>query len=75
MEFMACLILILKPLTDEKVFYDKFSCGKFYLLVCTRNFANFSYDKCTCRKASMLACQRKTCHRKIVEHTHVHLAK
>jgi hypothetical protein len=44
----------LKPVTDEQVFYDKFLCDKFYLLVCTRNFDNFFYDKCTCSKASML---------------------
>ena len=43
----------LKPLTDEQVFYDKFLCDKFYLLVCMRNFDNFFYDKCTCPKASM----------------------
>ncbi len=45
----------LKPVTDERVFYDKFLCDKFYLLVCTRNFDNFLYDKWTCSKASMLA--------------------
>ena len=44
-----------KPVKDEQVFYDKFLCDKFYLLVCTRNFENFFYDKCTCSKASMLA--------------------
>ena len=44
----------LKPVTDEHVFYDKFSCDKFYLLVCTRNFDNFFYDKYTCSKASIL---------------------
>ena len=33
----------LKPVTDEQVFYDKFLCNKFYLLVCTRNFDNFFY--------------------------------
>jgi hypothetical protein len=38
-----------------QVFYDKFLCDKFYLLVCTRNFDKFFYDKCTCSKASMLA--------------------
>jgi hypothetical protein len=27
----------LEPVTDEQVFYDKFLCDKFYLLVCTRN--------------------------------------
>jgi hypothetical protein len=37
----------LKPVTDEQVFYDKFLCDKFYLLVCTRNFDKFLYDKCT----------------------------
>ena len=42
----------LKPVTDEQVFYQKF-CGKFYLLVCIRNFDNFCCDKYT--KASMLA--------------------
>ncbi len=48
-----------KPLTDEQVFYDKFLCDKFYLLVCARNFDNFFYDKCkTCLKASMLAFQQ-----------------
>ena len=31
-----------KALTDEQVFYDKFLCGKFTLLVCTSHFANFS---------------------------------
>jgi hypothetical protein len=41
--------------TDEQVFYDKFLCDKFYLLVCTRKFDNFFYDKCTCSKASMPA--------------------
>ncbi len=40
---------------DEQVFYDKFLCDKFYLLVCTRNFDNFFYDKRTYSKASMLA--------------------
>ena len=45
----------LKPVADKQVFYDKFLCDKFYLLVCTRNFDNFFYDKCTCSKASMLA--------------------
>ncbi len=44
-----------KPVTDEQVFYDKFLCDKFYLLVCTRNFDIFFYDKCSCSKASMLA--------------------
>ncbi len=52
---IAFFMLILKPLIDERVFYDKFLCDKFYLLVCTRNFDNFFYDKCTCSKASMLA--------------------
>ena len=33
-----------KSLTDEQVFHDKFPCGKFYLLVYTRHFANFFYD-------------------------------
>ncbi len=51
---MTCAKVI-KPVTDEQVFYDKFLCDKFYLLVCTRNFDNFFYDKCTCSKASMLA--------------------
>jgi hypothetical protein len=32
----------IKPVTDEQVFYDKFLCDKFYLLVCTRNFDNFA---------------------------------
>ncbi len=49
-----CFVWV-KPVTDEQVFYDKFLCDKFYLLVCTRNFDNFFYDKCTCSKASMLA--------------------
>jgi hypothetical protein len=40
-------------LTDEHVFYDKFSYDKFTLLVCTSHFANFFYDKSTCLKASM----------------------
>ena len=31
---------MLKPVTDEQVFYDKFLCDKFYLLVCTHNFDN-----------------------------------
>jgi hypothetical protein len=69
---------MVKPVTDEQVFYDKFLCDKFYLLVCTRNFDKFFYDKCTCSKASMLAnkthnlanktylanktCHIKTCH-------------
>jgi hypothetical protein len=48
-------LLGVKPVTDEQVFYDKFLCVKFYLLVCTRNFDNFFHDKCTCSKASMLA--------------------
>ena len=30
--------------TDEQVFYDKFPCVKFYLLVYTFHFANFFYD-------------------------------
>jgi hypothetical protein len=47
-----------KPVTDEQVFYDKFLCDKFYLLVCTRNVDNFFYDKCTCSKASMLALEQ-----------------
>jgi hypothetical protein len=45
----------LKPVTDEQVFYDKFLCDKFYLLVSKRNFDKFFYDKYTCSKASMLA--------------------
>ena len=53
------ICLCFKPVTDEQVFYDKFLCDKFYLLVCTivctRNFDNFFYDKCTCSKAIMLA--------------------
>ncbi len=48
-------LLKLNPVTDEQVFYEKFLCDKFYLLVCTRNFDNFFHDKCTCSKASMLA--------------------
>jgi hypothetical protein len=28
------LSLHIKPVTDEQVFYDKFLCDKFYLLVC-----------------------------------------
>ena len=32
----------LKPVTDEQVFCDKLLCGKFYLLVCIRNFDNFT---------------------------------
>jgi hypothetical protein len=43
----------------EQVFYDKFLCDKFYLLVCTRNFDKFLYEKYICSKASMLA--RKNC--------------
>ncbi len=55
-----CEIFIVKPVTDEQVFYDKFLCDqflcdKFYLLVCTRNFDNFFYGKCACSKANMLA--------------------
>jgi hypothetical protein len=46
---------MLKPVTDEQVFYDKFLCDKLFLLVCACNFDNFFYDKCTCSKASMLA--------------------
>ena len=42
------------PSYRAQVFYDKFLCDKFYLLVCTRNFDIFFYDKCTCSKASML---------------------
>jgi hypothetical protein len=30
------LTKLVKPVTDEQVFYDKFLCDKFYLLVCTR---------------------------------------
>jgi hypothetical protein len=45
--------------TDEQVFYDKFLCDKFYLLVCTRNFDNFDnkffYDKWTCSKVSIIS--------------------
>jgi hypothetical protein len=41
------IVRLLKPVTDEHVFYDKFLCDKFYLLVCTRNFDKFFYDKCT----------------------------
>ena len=43
--------VLFKPLTDEQVFYDKFLCDKFYLLVCTRNFDSFFYDKCTVLKS------------------------
>jgi hypothetical protein len=45
----------LKPVPDEQVFYDRFLCGKFYLLVgvVLRKFDNFYYDKYTW--ASMLA--------------------
>ncbi len=43
--------VLFKPLTDEEVFYDKFLCDKFYLLVCTRNFDIFFYDKCTVLKS------------------------
>ena len=53
------IVRLLKTVTDEQVFYDKFLCDKFYWLVCTRNFDKFFYDKCTCSKASMLA--RKNC--------------
>ena len=60
----------LKPVTDEQVFYDKFLCDKFYLLVCTRNFDKFFYDKCTCSKASMLAFEQVHFHRKNCQSTH-----
>ena len=46
---------MLKPVTDEQVFYDQFLCDKLFLLVCACNFDNFFYDKCTCSKSSMLA--------------------
>ena len=55
--FLIChfrfLSLHIKPVTDEQVFYDKFLCDKFYLLVCTRNFDNFFYDKCTCHRKNV----------------------
>jgi hypothetical protein len=54
--FYASLTLVLMPGTDEQVFYDKFLCRKFYLLVCIRNFDNFYCDKYTW--ASMLAFQQ-----------------
>jgi hypothetical protein len=53
--FLVAMVCSYQPVTDEQVFYDKFLCDKFYLLVCTHNFENFFYDKCTCSKASMLA--------------------
>ena len=31
-------IKTVKPVTDEEIFYDKFSYDKFYLLVCIGNF-------------------------------------
>ena len=36
--------LNIKPLTNEQVFYDKFSCGKFYSLVCqNKNCCAYTY--------------------------------
>lgn len=55
------LVASVKPLTDEQIFYDKFLYGKFYLLVCARNFANFFFDKCTCSKPSLFDFEQ-VCH-------------
>jgi hypothetical protein len=37
-QFQIIIMSIKAGYTDEQVFYDKFLCDKFYLLVCTRNF-------------------------------------
>jgi hypothetical protein len=50
MKYTAVILKIFKPLTEEQVFYDKFLCDKFTLLICTSHFANFFYDKCTFEK-------------------------
>ena len=33
--------VLIKPVTDKQVFYDKFLCGKFYLLVCIASMLAF----------------------------------
>ena len=37
-----CILTVSTTLLTEQLFYGKFSCGKSYLLVCTRHFAIFS---------------------------------
>ena len=44
----------LKPVTDEQVFYDKFICDKFYLLVCIR--ATLTIFSTTSALVQKLAC-------------------
>ena len=50
-----CCTFLLKPVTHEQVFLDKFWLDKLYLLVCKEKLVKFFLDKCTCSKASMLA--------------------
>ena len=38
-------IIYHKPITDEQGFYDKFSCGKFYLLIGRVYLQQIFYDK------------------------------
>ena len=60
--------VVVKPVTHEQVFIDKFRLGKFYLLVCEEELVNFFLDKCTCSKASMIAFEQVHLSRKKLTH-------
>jgi hypothetical protein len=45
---------LIKPFTDEQVFYDKFLCDKFYLPSVRVYAQHFLYDKFLCDKFSQL---------------------
>ena len=63
--------MLIKPVTHEQVFFDKFWLGKFYLLVCKEEFVNFFLDKCTCSKASMIAFEQVHLARKKLSHCRI----
>ena len=64
----------LKPLSDERVFYDKFLCDKFLCdkFFCSSVRATLTFFSMTSALAQKLACQllnKCTCHRKTCQST------
>jgi hypothetical protein len=58
---------ILRPVTDEKVFYDKFLCDKFYLPSARVYVQQILYEKFSYDKFYLLVW---TCQKKVVPRTY-----
>jgi hypothetical protein len=56
MVYIALFLITVKPLSDEKVFYDKFLCGKFTLPSVRVYAQHFLYDRFLCDKFFLPVC-------------------